>query len=160
MRYIFFLPLILFFACNQQQVNTSRLQTELDSLQNKLSHAYKPGFGEFMMGIQMHHAKLWFAGNANNWPLAQFELDEIKETLDNIKEYCNDRPELSSLSMIDHPLDSLNFAVKNRDATLFKNCFIALTNSCNNCHRATKHEFNVIKLPDSPPFTNQQYKLR
>jgi hypothetical protein len=28
---------------------------------------------------QMRHAKLWFAGQAANWPLAAYELDELHE---------------------------------------------------------------------------------
>jgi hypothetical protein len=46
------------------------------------SDAYLPGFGEFMSATQMRHAKLWFAGDAQNWDLAAFELDEIKEGLE------------------------------------------------------------------------------
>jgi hypothetical protein len=64
-----------------------------------------------MSGIQVHHAKLWFAGDARNWKLAEF-----------------------------------------------KSAFILLTNTCNNCHRATKHEFNVIRVPQTPPFTNQVFE--
>ncbi|MBS1636979.1 MAG: hypothetical protein JST26_13765 [Bacteroidetes bacterium] len=41
----------------------------------------------------------------------------------------------------------------------FKNHFETLTNTCNNCHRATSHGFNVIKIPNSPPFSNQEFKV-
>ena len=160
MRYFIYLPLILLFSCGRQPDNTARLQNEIDSLQNKLAHTYRPGLGEYMAGIQVHHAKLWYAGNAQNWALAQFELDEIKEATDGIREFCQDRPEISSLHMIDGPVDSLANTVKNKDLPNFKNSFIALTATCNNCHRATKHEFNVIKLPDSPPFSNQEFKAQ
>jgi hypothetical protein len=40
---------------------------------------YVPGLGEFMSATQVRHAKLWFAGDAKNWELASFELDEITE---------------------------------------------------------------------------------
>ena len=160
MRYIIFLPLLLLGSCVQQNGNTQKMQTQIDSLQTKLAHSYKPGFGDYMLGIQIHHAKIWYAGNAQNWPLAEFELGEIKEALDGIKEFCTDRPEVSSLPMIEGPLDSISASVKNKDLSAFKNCFNSLTASCNNCHRATKHEFNVIKLPDSPPFSNQEFKVQ
>lgn len=160
MRYNVFLPLLFVLACNQPAGNTRHLQSEIDSLQQQIAHAYKPGFGEFMSGIQVHHAKLWFAGTAENWPLAQFEIDEIKESIEDIKTYCTDRKETTSLLMIDAPLDSVAAAIKTNDATLFKNSFTALTSACNNCHQATRHEFNVIKLPEAPPFSNQEFKVR
>src|SRR5258707_640179 len=43
---------------------------------------YAPGFGEFMTATQLRHAKLWFAGKMNNWDLAAYEIDEIKEGLE------------------------------------------------------------------------------
>lgn len=43
------------------------------------SEPYVVGFGEIMGLTQMRHAKLWFAGQAQNWPLAPYELDELNE---------------------------------------------------------------------------------
>lgn len=43
---------------------------------------YQPGLGEFMTATQLRHAKLWFAGEQNNWDLAAYEIDEIKEGLE------------------------------------------------------------------------------
>jgi hypothetical protein len=46
----------------KQADKTKFLQTKIDSLENKLSKAYKAGFGEFMGNVRIHHAKYWFAG--------------------------------------------------------------------------------------------------
>jgi hypothetical protein len=43
---------------------------------------YEPGLGQFMTATQLRHAKLWFAGKQNNWDLAAYEIDEIKEGLE------------------------------------------------------------------------------
>src|SRR5262249_14805529 len=43
---------------------------------------YVPGLGEFMTATQLRHAKLWFAGKNSNWALAAYEVDEIKEGLE------------------------------------------------------------------------------
>jgi hypothetical protein len=43
--------------------------------------AFTPGLGEIMTLTQMRHSKLWFAGQASNWQLATYELDEIREGL-------------------------------------------------------------------------------
>src|SRR5215471_9296540 len=38
---------------------------------------YASGLGEIMSLQQMRHLKLWLAGAAKNWPLADYELDEL-----------------------------------------------------------------------------------
>ena len=111
-----------------------------------------------MLGIQLHHAKLWFAGTNKNWKLADFEVHEIGETLDDIKKYCTDRPEVKSIGMIDPAIKSINAAIKQKDAELFKKGFIDLTNNCNNCHKTVNHAFNVITIPTSLPVVNQDFK--
>ncbi|HWB90463.1 MAG TPA: hypothetical protein VG605_01370 [Puia sp.] len=159
-RYVYFFFIAGFIAlaaCNAGGRENAALQAQVDSLQKKLDEAYRPGLGEFMSGIQVHHAKLWFAGTAGNWKLADFEVGEIKETLDDIEKYCADRPEVSSLPMIRPALDSISAAVGAGNGPAFRSAFVLLTGTCNNCHRATKHEFNVIKAPDTPPFTNQLF---
>jgi len=40
------------------------------------------GLGEFMTTMQLHIGKLWFAGKADNWDLARYELDELRETME------------------------------------------------------------------------------
>ena len=111
-----------------------------------------------MSGIQVHHAKLWFAGQAQNWSLSDFETKEIREAIEDIQTYCTDRPETGSIPMIKPALDSMDEAIKNKSISQFKSSFTLLTNTCNNCHRLTKHEFNVIQIPGEPPFTNQAFQ--
>ena len=147
-------------SCTPTGITNQQLQYEVDSLQSKLAAAYKPGLGEFMSGIQVHHEKLWFAGEAKNWPLADFEINEIKEALDDINAYCKDRPEVKSLPMIQPAVDSLTDAIKQKDGAKFKSGFVLLTNTCNNCHHAVNHAFNVIKIPETPPFSNQEFKVQ
>ncbi|WEK17553.1 MAG: hypothetical protein P0Y49_12180 [Candidatus Pedobacter colombiensis] len=160
MKNLFVTPFILLlFACNQKVGDQQALQDQVDSLQSRLDHSYKPGFGEFMSSIQVHHNKLWFAGISNNWKLADFEVGEIQESMDGIRQYCTDRPETQSLPMIDPALDNIRKAIQQQNSAAFKKGYINLTNACNSCHQATKHEFNVITVPSSPPFTNQDFKL-
>ncbi len=33
---------------------------------------------------QMRHVKLWFAGRAGNWPLADYEIDKLKGGFDDV----------------------------------------------------------------------------
>jgi hypothetical protein len=149
--------LALVWACNSPTSNPSQ-QIRIDSIVEKPAKTYTPGFGEFMSGIQVHHAKLWFAGQQQNWELARFEINEIEEALSSIKEYCTNRPETKAITMIDEPLDSLVKAIQDKDLMKFNSRYVILTNSCNSCHRATDHGFNVIIIPTSPPFSNQDFK--
>jgi hypothetical protein len=160
LRYVFPIVLIgswIFISCGQAGPDNATLQVQVDSLQRRISNSYTPGLGEFMSGIQVHHEKLWFAGTAQNWKLANFEIDEIREALDDIQRFCTDRPEVASIPMILPPMDSISKAVAQQDLPRFKTAFTLLTNTCNNCHRATKHEFNVIQIPTTPPFSNQVF---
>lgn len=147
-------------SCGQKSDNSQYLQTQIDSLENKLSQTYKPGFGEFMGNIQIHHAKLWFAGENQNWQLADFEMNEIKENLDGIQKYCSDRTETKSIGMINLAMDSLSNSILKKNKVMFQRNYTTLTNSCNTCHQATNHEYNVITIPKIPPFSNQDFKTK
>jgi hypothetical protein len=159
MKTFFFLLAICFMmvACNQSD-DRQQLQAKIDSLQAKLNDAYKPGLGEFMMGIQEHHAKLWFAGINKNWKLADFEVHEIGETLDDVKKYCTDRPEIKSLGIIDPALNDIKAAISKQDMEKFKSGYTELTKNCNTCHKDNQHGFNIITIPTSLPITNQDFK--
>jgi hypothetical protein len=149
---------IITSSCKQQTESTRALQSRIDSLEKKLAATYKPGFGEFMSSIQVHHAKLWFAGQNQNWELADFEMHEIAETLDAIKEYQTEREESKKVDMLKPSLEAIKDAIDKRDPALFNSSYLLLTNSCNNCHKAVNFGFNVVKIPDTPPFSNQAFK--
>src|SRR6266498_5121494 len=155
---LFIAATIAFSACNQPYNKMQTMQAKMDSLQKQINETYKPGFGEFMTGIQSHHAKLWFAGQNQNWPLADFEMHEIKEALEDVQKFCSDRPEVKAMGMINPAIDSVANAVRQKNLQLFKSSFILLTNTCNNCHKATEHRFNVVTVPTSLPVANQDFK--
>jgi len=155
---VFILVPLVFCGCGSSNTNT--LQAKMDSLQKQAAQTYRPGLGEFMLGIQIHHAKLYFAGKNKNWELAEFEMGEIKEALDDINKYCADRPEIKSLPILNPAVDSVNNAVKAKSLQRFEAGFVLLTGACNSCHQTTHHQFNVIKVPDTPPFNNQEFKVK
>jgi len=75
-----------------------------------------------MGNIQVHHAKLWFAGTNGNWALADFEVSEIMETLENLKRYQAARAETKSLPMIEPALESVAGAIKSSKKMNLKKC--------------------------------------
>lgn len=160
MKQIFLIPAFVFLTCCRHSEKTEKsLQSQIDSLKQKINSSYRPGLGEFMSNIQIHHAKLWFAGIAGNWDLSDFELKEIYESVDDIQTYCTDRPERELIPMIIPALDSIRQAITNKNIVQFRNSFLILTNTCNRCHLASKHEFNVIRIPETPPFSNQDFQI-
>lgn len=159
MKYLLaFTALLVFASCRRQEGNTQPLQAQIDSLKHELENSYKPGFGEFMSSIQVHHDKLWFAGTNNNWELADFEIHEIEESLEDLQTFCADRAETNSLQMIDQPLKNVSDAIHHKNSTEFRDAYMTLTSNCNSCHRATQHAFNVIAVPTTPPFSNQRFE--
>jgi hypothetical protein len=158
MKNLLFIAAVFLFSCNQSSNEKANLQKRVDSLQTELNNSYKPGLGEFMSQIQVHHAKLWFAGKYSNWPLAEFEVGEIQEALDDIPKFCSDRPEVKSIDIIVPAMDSVSAAIKAKDEIRFESSFTLLTAKCNDCHKATNHGFNMIKIPDIPPVSNQVFR--
>src|SRR3954466_13140099 len=56
--------------------------------EEKKPEPYVPGLGEFMTsGVQPHHIKIWLAGHAGNWALAEYEAKELRETFEDIGTY-------------------------------------------------------------------------
>ena len=152
------LSFLFLISCSNDSDKINELQNRIDSLQSLIDDSYKPGFGEFMTNIQIHHAKLWFAGTNKNWRLAQFEIQEIRESMEDIQKYQSEREETKTLPIIFAPLDSVQAAVSDSSLNKFKQSFTNLTNTCNACHQAVNNEFNKIKIPNSPPFSNQDFK--
>ncbi|MBO9684745.1 MAG: hypothetical protein J7502_19095, partial [Flavisolibacter sp.] len=58
------------------------------------------------------------------------------------------------------PLDSVDAAIEQKNLALFRRSYTLLTNTCNNCHRAANFEYNIGKIPSSPPFSNQDFTCR
>jgi hypothetical protein len=122
---------------------------------------YEPGLIEFMLTVQSHHAKLWLAGNARNWELADYQVDELKELFEEIVKRIplyKDVPVgkmIESLTMA--PIGEIETAIKARDSKAFATAFDKLTTACNGCHAAANRGFVVIQRPAASAFPNQSF---
>jgi hypothetical protein len=125
--------------------------------------AYAPGLGELMTFQQMRHTKLWLAGQAANWDLAAYELDELGEGFDDIIKFHPTHkdspvaPKDAIPRMVTQPLADLRQAVGKKDSAAFTQGYDALTMACNNCHQATNFGFNRVQRPQSNPYPNQVF---
>jgi hypothetical protein len=125
---------------------------------------YTPGLVEFMMTVQIHHAKLWLAGNARNWDLADYQADELKELLEDIAKRVPEYKGTPVGKMIEAvtmpPIGDIESAIKARDSKKFAIAFDQLTAACNACHQAAKRGFIVIQRPPASAFPNQSFTPR
>jgi hypothetical protein len=122
---------------------------------------YAPGLGEFMTATQLRHAKLWFAGEANNWDLAAYEIDEIMEGLEDAAKQFPTRDGIPIADMIKANIDpavaQLRQAVAARSPARFAVEFDNLTGACNSCHAGSNKPFIRIQRPTVPPLSNQDF---
>jgi hypothetical protein len=124
---------------------------------------YAPGLGEMMTLQQMRHTKLWLAGQAGNWELAAYELDELGEGFDDVVKYHPTHkdspvaPRDAIPRMTTQPLAELREAVSKKDRTAFVQAYDGLTAACNNCHLATNFGFNRVQRPEANPYPNQLF---
>ncbi len=126
---------------------------------------YIPGMGEIMGATQMRHSKLWFAGKAGNWALANYELGEIREGLDDAVRYHPVFKEGVPVSkMIEKftasPLKALENAIGEENEKDFTTAFDSLTDACNSCHHAANRGYIVIGRPTVSPYTNQDFSVK
>jgi hypothetical protein len=118
------------------------------------SEPYEPGLGEIMALQQMRHIKLWFAGRAGNWPLADYEIDELKDGFDDVNQRLGgDMVEKA----VGAQIAALEKAVEAKDRAAFAGAFDKLTAGCNSCHHTLDHAFIVIQRPMSLPYSNQSF---
>ncbi|ADR33085.1 hypothetical protein Sulku_0418 [Sulfuricurvum kujiense DSM 16994] len=124
--------------------------------------SYTPGLGDMMGAVQIRHAKLWFAGQNQNWKLATYELDEIKEGLEDAAVYhpiFKGKPIAKMMKISIAPaLDQVEESIKQKNSSQFIKAFETLSNACTSCHKNSGYGFIVIERPSTPPFSNQRFK--
>jgi hypothetical protein len=123
---------------------------------------YVPGLGDLMGSLQVQHGKLWFAGEQENWPLAAYIVDAIKE---GVADMIVLRPRYKRESIVEmltlltaKPLQDLEVAVAAQDNNAFTRAFDVLTDNCNVCHKSHDYGFIAIQRPTAPAWTNLRYR--
>jgi hypothetical protein len=113
-----------------------------------------PGLGEIMTLQQLRHIKLWFAGRAGNWPLADYEMGELNEGFEDVNKLLGGDTVDKAVGA---PMEALQKIIDNKDRAAFTAAFDQLTAGCNNCHRTLDHRFIAIQRPTSLPYSNQDF---
>jgi hypothetical protein len=122
---------------------------------------YAPGLADIMIMTQIRHAKLWLAGDVGNWDLADYEIDELKEGLEDVVKYFPKYKDIPVGQMIEGtimaPIGEVEGAIKARDRARFVAAYNNLTAACNTCHQSANRPFIVIQRPTGSAFPNQSF---
>ena len=145
---------------------------ELASLQDSFKHAQAdlatakeamPGLGEYMTTIQLHAGKLWFAAKASNWDLAEYELDELKETMEAAIALNAEKNGVKISGVLDSVLQSqvaqLADTIKRKSPVEFQKSYDETLSACNGCHTEAGYKFIHIVRPSAPPVTNERWEM-
>ena len=153
---------------NLDQGNAGGLATLQDALKRveaELATAKEsmPGLGDYMTTIQLHVGKLWFAAKASNWELANYELDELKETMEAAKALNAEKNGVKISAVLDSVLQTqiadLAESIEHRSPVGLQKSYDETLSACNGCHTEAGYKFIHIIRPSAPPVTNQRWEL-
>ena len=140
------------------QDSLKRVQTELATAKESM-----PGLGDYMTTIQLHAGKLWFAAKASNWELAEYELDELKETMEAAKGLNAEKNGVKISGVLDSVLQTqvaqLTESINRKNPAEFQKSYDETLSACNGCHTEAGYKFIHIVRPIAPPVTNQKWEI-
>jgi len=126
--------------------------------------AYTPRLNDIMVITQLGHFKLWYAGAVQNWPLANYELEQIRASIRLAKTLFPDSDK-SNMDTMKPAAEDLDRAIKAKDAASFTSAYSKLTAACNACHEATGFGFIKIRVPrlspiETSPFSDESFQSK
>ena len=133
------------------------LRAEIDHLKGVV-----PDQSHAMADVAFHFSNCWFAGQKQNWPLAQFNLDETRSHLRwavriiPVRKDANGNPiRLEEiLSGIEQgALKQVGDAIKAKDSAKFSETYQQMLESCYACHLAASKPYLRLRIPDQPPLS-------
>lgn len=136
------------------EAEVSKLQAEVQRLNDKA-----PDQAHAMVSVAYHFNNLWFAAQAENWPLADFYWNETRSHLrwavriipvrkDNQGQEIKLEAILESVE--NSPLAQLQQAIQNKDNEKFVAAYKFMLEGCYACHKASDKPFLRPQIPERP----------
>jgi hypothetical protein len=135
-------------------------ETTLQSLQDEVNYlrSAMPGQAFAMTQVAYNFNNLWFAVKAENWPLAQFYVNETRVRLrwamriTPIRKVAGADLELTPIAtaLENTQLATLAEAVMAHDSTAFTGAYQATLEACSACHAAVEKPFLKLQIPTQP----------
>jgi hypothetical protein len=116
-----------------------------------------PDQAHAMADVGSHFTNLWFAGQNENWPLAQFFLDETKSHLRWAVRIIPKRKDAEGreidlqgilTGLETSTLKDLDQSVKEKDRGKFASTYKAQLEGCMACHKASNKPYLRLRIPE------------
>ena len=145
-------------------VDLVALKAEVDRLKGLV-----PDQAHVMADVGYHFSNLWFAGENENWALAEFYVGEVRnhlrwavKTKPIRKDSKGAEIKLDELlKPIDTgPLETLKKSIVAKEKTTFENSYRGMLVSCYACHAACEKPYLKLQIPERPeaPIINMSGK--
>ena len=118
-----------------------------------------PDQAHAMADVGSHYTNLWFAGQSENWPLAQFFCDETRSHLRWAVRIIPKRKDAEGreidLAGILAGLETSTFkdldgSIKEKSREKFVAAYKAQLEGCMSCHKASNKPYLRLHLPEKP----------
>jgi len=116
-----------------------------------------PDQAHAMADVGQHFTNLWFAGQSENWPLAQFFLDETKSHLrwavriiPKRKDAEGREIDLQAIltALETSTLKDLDATIKEKSRANFEAKYKSQLEGCMSCHKASNKPYLRLRLPE------------
>ena len=141
------------------QVRTEAAPT-IESLSRDVARltALVPSNSHIMMDVQWHWTNLWFAGQAKNWPLAQYYFNESRGHIQwlikkspTMRSSGPDREEVNIEGIFDgidtSSLADVKTAIDQKDGVKFAAAYKTMLESCYSCHKSVGRPYLRPMIP-------------
>jgi hypothetical protein len=144
-------------ALSAAQAQDKPTSQQNDAAPEVASEPYRPAISDIMALQQRRHIKLWFAGTAGNWPLADYEVDALKGGFGELDSQLEGGTVKDAVGAA---IAALEQAVETKDRTAFLTAYDQLSAGCNSCHHTLDHAFIVIRRPSTLPYSDQSFAVQ
>jgi hypothetical protein len=115
--------------------------------------------GHAMQDVGSHYANLWFAGEQQNWGLANFYWSEGRDHLrwavrmnPHRKDASGQPVDMADIlkALENGPLAEVHDAIVAKDKTRFETAYHHTLEGCYGCHKASSKPFIRLQIPTAP----------
>lgn len=139
---------------SQPPAASTALAAEIEAMKGKLTDQ-----SHVMQDVGYHFSNLWFAGQHENWDLANFYWSETRSHLHWAvriipKRKDNAGQEVDLVSILEGfengPLKQLQKAIAAHDKAAFEKAYRFSMETCYGCHKASDKPFLRLQIPTRP----------
>ncbi|RUL82542.1 hypothetical protein [Tautonia sociabilis] len=141
-------------AAGPQEPTREQLEARIEALEGLL-----PSQSHMMADVGYHFSNLWFAGRAENWPLAEFYLAETRSHLRWAVRRIpirkdNQGQDINLVNILEAfengSLDKIQKSIAQKDRAAFETLYKESLTMCYSCHKAADKPYLRPRIPEEP----------